>query len=535
MGGEYSYQEAGKWHADTKQYNDETELAKIGKAPKRITQIRIWASEYIVGMEVFYDGVSAGARMGSEYWKGVYSQDLILGSDEYIKKVSGRCGDLIDQLTFKTTNGKSYTFGTSSGGKAFKLKVSGKIVRGFNIGFGGHLHCIGTYWGDKKKHKPTPAPMPFPIPTPSPFPTPAPMPVPVPTPSPFPFPTPAPMPVPVPTPSPFPKPTPMPVPVPTPSPFPTPAPMPVPVPTPSPFPKPTPVITPSYPTITPTPLPKPVPVITPSYPAPISTPTYTTPTYSTPTYSTPTYSTPTYSTPTYTTPTVTPTIPAPTPVITPTWPTTTTTTTTWPTTTPTITPSFPTVSVTTTKTATYTPPIPAPTPAYVPLPTPTYVPVPAPAPVMSTIKLTQSNVAGKVHADTTAFDDYKYTLKSKYSVRMTELRVIHDNEFIFGVEAIYEADGVSVSGGMHVGSEMNYNVVNQSVVLSDGETITGITGKHGTVIDSMTVKTSTGKIYQFGGSGGSFSYSLYIPPGKTVKGVAGGTGGHLHNISCYYN
>jgi hypothetical protein len=79
-------------------YNDETELNKIGKVPHKITSIRIWSSEYIVGIEVFYDGVSAGARMGSEYFKGVVYQDFILGKDEDIKKVHGRCGDLIDQV-----------------------------------------------------------------------------------------------------------------------------------------------------------------------------------------------------------------------------------------------------------------------------------------------------------------------------------------------------------------------------------------------------------------------------------------------------
>ena len=141
MGGEYSYYEAGKWHADTVKYNDESELKKVGKTPKRITQIRIWSSQYIVGIEVFYDGISAGARMGTEYSKGVVYQDLVLQKNEDIKKVYGRNGDLIDQLGFKTTKGREITFGTSKGGKKFKLKdVAGRIVKGFNIGFGGHLH-----------------------------------------------------------------------------------------------------------------------------------------------------------------------------------------------------------------------------------------------------------------------------------------------------------------------------------------------------------------------------------------------------------
>jgi hypothetical protein len=164
------------------------------------------------------------------------------------------------------------------------------------------------------------------------------------------------------------------------------------------------------------------------------------------------------------------------------------------------------------------------------------VPVPTPAPVIPT--LTKSNVCGKVHADTVQFDDYtsnKDTFTSFSDARLSELRVIHNNKYIFGFEAIYEANGQSVSGGMHVGNEMDHTTVNQSVVLAYGETITSISGKHGNVIDSISITTSTGKIYKFGGSGGKFSYSVYIPAGKTVKAVAGGTGGHLHNFSVYYS
>ena len=128
MGQELTYHEAGKWHKDTVAYNDKDELAKIGKVPNKITQIRVWGSEYIVGMEVFYDNMSAGLRMGREYVKGVYWNDFILSPDEEIKKVFGRSGDLIDQIGFKTTKGREITFGNSPGGKQFKLKQKFKIL-----------------------------------------------------------------------------------------------------------------------------------------------------------------------------------------------------------------------------------------------------------------------------------------------------------------------------------------------------------------------------------------------------------------------
>jgi len=173
-----------------------------------------------------------------------------------------------------------------------------------------------------------------------------------------------------------------------------------------------------------------------------------------------------------------------------------------------------------------------------PIPAQASFPVPMPVPMSVVSTLTQSNLAGKSHADTLQFDDYnsnKQLLGSSSNVRISELRVIHDNKVIIGIEVIYEADGQIVSGGMHCGKEVSHTAVNQAVQLGYGETITGITGKHGDVIDSMIVTTSTGTNYQFGGTGGSFNYSLYIPAGKTIKSFAGGTGGHLHNISCYYS
>lgn len=447
MGKEYSYQEAGKWHPDTVAYNDETELKRIGKTPHRITQIRVWSSEYIVGMEVFYDGTSAGARMGSEYYKGVVYQDLILGKGEDIKVVKGRSGDLIDQLTFKTTKGRDITFGTSKGGSKFKLKdAAGRIVKGFKIGFGGHLHSIGVFFGHKDYTKDYSKPKPVPVPVPAPMP------------SPFPIPTPG---------------TSYPIPTPGTS---YPAPTPVPISTPS-FPTPTPAFTPSFPT--------PTPVYTPSYPEPTPVPSFT------------------------------PVKPADPPIFNP------------------FSSTPISVSVPSSTGATYTPSFPAPTPAPASFPMP--VPVPVPVPVVP--KVTQSNVGGKTHADTVQFDDYKNNkdlIAGSTSVRISELRVIHDNKFILGIEVIYEADGQTVSGGIHCGSEVSYTAVNQAVQLAYGETITGISGKHGDVIDSLTITTSTGTIYKFGGSGGKFNYSLYIPAGKTVKSFAGGVGGHLHNISCYY-
>ncbi|CAI2376048.1 unnamed protein product [Moneuplotes crassus] len=293
-----TYLEAGKKHPDTVAYKDSDVLATHGVMPTRITAIRVYWSEYCVGFECFYDGTSAGARLGTEYAHGTVYSDFVLADGEYITEVSGRNGDLIDQVTIHTNLGRSQQFGTSTGGHPFRLYDTGKVVKGFTVGFGGHLHFIGAHF--------------------------------------------------------------------------------------------------DY----------------------------------------------------------------------------------------------------------LTPPI------------------------------TKSTTSGKTHADTVAFDDYESHLKGKNNIEMTEIRVLHDGNLVFGVEGIYTADGLQYTPGTHVGKELNTATVNQSISLV-GKHITGISGRHGDVMDNLTITLSDGTSYSFGGTGG-FAFSNFVPAGKKVVALGGGLGGHLHNIFCYY-
>jgi hypothetical protein len=292
------YHEAGKHHADTTAYKDEDVLASHGYHPDKITAIRVYWSEYCVGFEAFYDGVSAGARVGAEFVHGTVYSEMIFAAGEHITEVSGRNGDLIDQITIHTNKGRKQQFGTSTGGSPFSLKQTGKVVKGFTVGFGGHLHFIGCHFG--------------------------------------------------------------------------------------------------------------------------------------------------YS---------------------------------------------------------VDPPV-------------------------------KSKVAGKSHADTAAFDDYTSHLDGKNGLRMTEIRVLHDNNLVFGVEGIYEAGGYQVSPGVHVGNEMTSTTINQSIALPLGTYVTGISGRNGNVIDQLKIKLSNGTEYKFGGDGGH-AFGNIVPDGKKVVALGGGLGGHMHNIFCY--
>lgn len=55
-------------------------------------------------MEVFYDGKTAGARMGSDLM-GAGIRDFYLSPGEYISEVFGKNGDVIDTVGFVTTSG----------------------------------------------------------------------------------------------------------------------------------------------------------------------------------------------------------------------------------------------------------------------------------------------------------------------------------------------------------------------------------------------------------------------------------------------
>lgn len=290
---------AGKEHSDTTTYKDSDSLSQ-GNLPKKITKIRVWWSEFMVGFEAFYDGNSAGARKGSGFKDSDPHVDFDLSEDEHISEISGRSGDVIDTVTFHTNKGRTQKFGDSTGGEEFSLKEDGKVVKSFTVGFGEHMHFIEGHFGED-----------------------------------------------------FAEPQ-------------------------------------------------------------------------------------------------------------------------------------------------------------------------------------KSQIAGKSHDDTTTFDDKDSHLTGKSHFRITELKVLHDNNMVFGIQAVYSADGDSVDPGVHAGNEMNSDTKTDTVSVPDGKHITGISGRSGDVINQLKIQLSDGSEHTFGGSDGS-EFNNIVPHGKKVVALGGGLGGHLHNIFCYYN
>ena len=452
--------------------------------------------------------------MGSAGIHGVAYVDFVLSPGEHIVECHGRAGDVIDMVGFKTDFGREQTFGNSKGGHKFKLWAQNHVIKGFKVGFGGHLHCIGAHFSQEaghgghkfkdKKHKkhghhghkhhggafPTPQPVPVPVPTVVPGGMPAPMPVPVPVPG-MPMPVPG-MPAPsagaggVPTYTPpggvpgypagtpgvpgYPAGTPgVPgYPAGTPGvpgyPAGTPAPVPAPVPAPG----------------VPAGFPAPVPAPVPGYPAGAPAPGY---------------------------PAGTPGIPAPAPV-TPVYP---------PGTGVTPAPGYPAGAP--------APGYPAGTPGVMPTPAP--APVPVPVPVASSPSI--SEIAGKAGGlNAKAFDDWSTHLATKANIRICNVRVFHDTGSVKGLQVQYEADGQVLLGGSHV-SEAPFASTPSDVTLQYGEYITGISGNAGLWINSITISTSLGNQHTFGGSGMG-QYNFMIPAGRQVIAFKGSTNLHLEHL-----
>lgn len=58
--------------------------------------------------------------------------------------------------------------------------------------------------------------------------------------------------------------------------------------------------------------------------------------------------------------------------------------------------------------------------------------------------------------------------------------------------------------------------------------VTSISVKAGCILDSLTIRTSTGREKKWGGDGGDTCHTWKVPPGCAFLGFRGGIGGHIH-------
>jgi hypothetical protein len=110
--------------------------------------------------------------------------------------------------------------------------------------------------------------------------------------------------------------------------------------------------------------------------------------------------------------------------------------------------------------------------------------------------------------------------------RVLEVQIF-SGEFVDAVQMVYQLpDGRRVLGRRHGGGGGRTN----SLPLDSDEYITGISGRYGEHIDSISIQTNKRTSPLFGGSGGSRSYRFEVPRGNQAIGFVGRSGQYLDAI-----
>jgi len=106
---------------------------------------------------------------------------------------------------------------------------------------------------------------------------------------------------------------------------------------------------------------------------------------------------------------------------------------------------------------------------------------------------------------------------------------IRHGAFIDAIELLYKtADKKEKGLGTHGGDGGE----EETFLLKEGEYITGLAGKTGDYVESLTILTNMRKSKRFGGEGGDKSYELKSP-GAEVVGFYGRSGDYLDQIGIF--
>lgn len=113
---------------------------------------------------------------------------------------------------------------------------------------------------------------------------------------------------------------------------------------------------------------------------------------------------------------------------------------------------------------------------------------------------------------------------------VSEVR-IRSGAYIDSVEVIYRTPaGQRVSGGRHGGGGGSL----RTLVLAPNETIRTVSGKFGKFVDSLAIRTSTGREMRWGGPGGSVVYTYTAAPGSRLYGFWGRAGAYVDALGVIF-
>lgn len=110
--------------------------------------------------------------------------------------------------------------------------------------------------------------------------------------------------------------------------------------------------------------------------------------------------------------------------------------------------------------------------------------------------------------------------------RVSEVRIRH-GAWIDGVQVLHQlTSGKVKSQPLHGGGGGRL----ARFALRKNEYITAVRGRYGKYVDSIVLRTSSGRVFSTGGKGGNVDYAYAAPPGYQIVGFHGRSGSFLDSI-----
>jgi hypothetical protein len=106
-----------------------------------ITGLKVIWSNYIVGVELLFNGQSAGVVKGTHNQQ-IWEENVSLQQGDYIVQFFGRAGNVINCLGIKTAKGYTKVWGNPLEGDSFTFSLQGYFVKALKLGVGEYLQYL---------------------------------------------------------------------------------------------------------------------------------------------------------------------------------------------------------------------------------------------------------------------------------------------------------------------------------------------------------------------------------------------------------
>jgi hypothetical protein len=111
-----------------------------------ITGVKVLWNNYIVGVELLFNGQSAGLIKGNvnQFWEENFS----LQQGDFIVEVYGRSGNVINCFGFRTAKGMTKTWGNPCEGDSFSFKMDRNYIKSLKFGVTDYVNYLEPVYED---------------------------------------------------------------------------------------------------------------------------------------------------------------------------------------------------------------------------------------------------------------------------------------------------------------------------------------------------------------------------------------------------